>query len=323
MYAPQGSEAEPTKLRQQVEAIRHFNRFYTRAIGTLQAHLLGSSFTLAEARVLYELSRDEHLTARKIAAALDLDAGYLSRILATFARKRLIVRQQCSADARQALIRLTKLGKKEFSSLNHKAAVEIGSVLEPLGREDREKIVSAMKTIEQLLSSKADNSVDVPPFILRPHRPGDLGWVVQRHGVLYAREYGWDERFEALVARLVADFVDHFDGRRERCWIAERNEEPVGCIFLVKHPELPESVAKLRMLLVEPAARGFGIGRRLVKECTLFARAVGYRKIELWTNSVLDAARRLYQGEGYKLVEEKPHHSFGKDLVGQTWELAL
>jgi DNA-binding MarR family transcriptional regulator/GNAT superfamily N-acetyltransferase len=317
------SDQNETKLQQQVQAVRHFNRFYTRAIGTLEAHLLGSSFTLAEARVLYELSRNEYSTATQIAAKLDMDAAYLSRMLAVFAKKKLIVREESSADARQYLVKLTKSGKKEFSALNQKSAAEVTALLQPLNATDREKVVEAMATLERLLSGESIAPPSVSPIILRPHRPGDMGWVVQRHGSLYAQEYGWDERFEALAARIVADFVEHFDARRERCWIAERNDQPAGCVFLVKHPEAPESVAKLRMLLVEPSARGFGIGRRLVKECTLFARAVGYQKIELWTNSVLDAARHLYQQAGYQLIKQEAHHSFGKDLVGETWELVL
>jgi DNA-binding MarR family transcriptional regulator/GNAT superfamily N-acetyltransferase len=314
---------EKQQLQRQVEAIRHFNRFYTRAIGTLPAHLLGSAFTLAEARVLYEISRRERTTATEIAGNLNLDAGYLSRILASFTRKQLIARQASVEDARETFLSLTKRGKREFDSINKKAAAEVAAELRPLAVADREKIVDAMATIERLLGAPQAEAVGTPPFILRPHRPGDMGWVVERHGVLYAQEYGWDERFEALVARIVADFVDHFDARRERCWIAERNDQPVGCVFLVKHPESPETTARLRLLLVEPGARGFGIGKRLVKETTLFARTAGYRKIDLWTNSVLDRARHLYQQQGYQLIKQQAHQSFGKSLVGETWELAL
>ena len=310
-------------LQQQGEAIRRFSRFYTRAIGTLHARLLGSAFTLAEARVLYEISRNELSTATQIAANLNLDAGYLSRILASFAGKRLIVRVASPKDAREYFVSLTRRGKKEFSSINQKAAAQAIALLKPLAAADRQEIVGAMSTIERILGPERAKPAITPPFILRPHRPGDMGWVVQRHGLLYAQEYGWDERFEALVARIVADFVDHFDARRECCWIAERNDQAVGCVFLVKHSESPENVAKLRLLLVDPSARGFGIGRRLVKECTLFARTAGYRKIALWTNSVLDAARHLYRAEGYHLIEQEPHQSFGKSLVGETWELTL
>jgi DNA-binding MarR family transcriptional regulator/GNAT superfamily N-acetyltransferase len=310
-------------LQQQGDAIRRFNRFYTRAIGTLHAHLLGSVFTLAEARVIYEISRNERSTATQIAGNLNLDGGYLSRILAGFAKKRLITREGSSKDARESFISLTSRGKKEFSSIDEKAAAQAIALLKPLAAADRQKIVSAMSTIESILSVEQSKSASTTRFILRPHRPGDMGWVVQRHGTLYAQEYGWDERFEALVARIVADFVDHFDARRERCWIAERNDEAVGCVFLVKHPDSPEVMAKLRLLLVEPSARGFGIGKRLVRECTLFASAAGYRKIDLWTNSVLDAARHLYQEEGYRLIKQEAHQSFGKSLVGETWELAL
>ena len=310
-------------LSRQISTVRHFNRFYTRAIGTLQSHLLGSPFTLAEARVLYELFHSQHSTATQIARELNMDAGYLSRILAIFATKKLIVREDSSSDARLSIIKLTKSGKKAFAALNENAAAQVSSLLQPLGAADREKLVRAMTTIEILLTNETAEAATATPIVLRPHRPGDMGWVVQRHGALYAQEYGWDERFEALTARIVADFIDHFDARRERCWIAERNDEPAGCVFLVKHPELPETVAKLRLLLVEPRARGFGIGRRLVKECTFFARAAGYRKIQLWTNSVLDAARHLYQEAGYQRIKQEPHHSFGKDLIGETWELTL
>jgi DNA-binding MarR family transcriptional regulator/GNAT superfamily N-acetyltransferase len=280
-------------------------------------------FTLAEARVLYEISRNERSTATQIAGNLNLDGGYLSRILAGFAKKRLITREASLKDARESFLSLASRGKKEFSAIDEKAAAQAIALLKPLAAADRQKIVRAMSTIESILSVRQTKSACTPPFILRPHRPGDMGWVVERHGTLYAQEYGWEQRFEALVARIVADFVDHFDARRERCWIAERNDEAVGSVFLVKHPDSPETVAKLRLLLVEPSARGFGIGKRLVRECTLFARAAGYRKIDLWTNSVLDAARHLYQEEGYKLIKQEAHQSFGKSLVGETWELAL
>ena len=228
-----------------------------------------------------------------------------------------------SAASSQFLPQKNKSGKKAFAALNENAAAQVSSLLQPLGAADREKLVRTMTTIKTLLSNENGEPATSTPIVLRPHRPGDIGWVVQRHGALYAQEYGWDERFEALTARIVADFIDHFDARRERCWIAERNDEPAGCVFLVKHPELPETVAKLRLLLVEPRARGFGIGRRLVKECTLFARAAGYRKIQLWTNSVLDAARHLYQEAGYQRIKQEPHHSFGENLIGETWELTL
>jgi DNA-binding MarR family transcriptional regulator/GNAT superfamily N-acetyltransferase len=250
-------------LQQQGDAVRHFNRFYTRAIGTLHAHLLGSAFTLAEARVLYEISCNERATATQIAGNLSLDAGYLSRILASFAKRRLIAREASSKDARESFISLTSRGKKEFSLIDEKAAAQAVALLKPLAAADRQKTISAMSTIERVLSVEQIKPESTPPFILRPHRPGDIGWVVQRHGTLYAQEYGWDERFEALVARIVADFVDHFDTRRERCWIAERKDETVGCVFLVKHPDSPETMAKLRLLLVEPSARGFAIGKRL------------------------------------------------------------
>src|SRR5216684_2759355 len=297
------AKQDDVDLQQQGNASRRFNRFYTRAIGTLHAHLLGSVFTLAEARVLCEISRNERSTATQIAGNLDLDGGYLSRILAGFAKKRLITHEASSKDARESFLSLTSRGKKEFSSIDEKAASQAIALLKPLAAADRQKIVSGMSTIESILSVEQTKSASTPPFILRPHRPGDIGWVVQRHGTRYAQEYGWDER--------------------ERCWIAERNDETVGCVFLVKHPDSPETMAKLRLLLVEPSARGFGIGKRLVRECTLFACAAGYRKIDLWTNSVLDAARHLYQEEGYKLIKQEAHQSFGKSLVGETWELAL
>lgn len=309
------------ETQQKIDAVRRFNRFYTRQIGTLTDGYAHSTFSLAEARVLYELAQREQSTATEIAELLGLDAGYLSRILRTFEQKGLITRKPSKEDARQILLKLTTSGRREFSQVNAATNREIGSLLQPLAPEEQQRVVSAMQTVESLLGPKAESPQ--PPYVLRPHRPGDIGWVIQRHGALYAREYGWDERFEALVARIAADFIDHLDAHRERCWIAEREGEPVGSIFLVKHPEMPDTVARLRLLLVEPSARGLGVGRYLVKECTEFARSVGYRKITLWTQSILQSAIRIYKEAGYQLVSEENHTSFGKQLTGQTWELEL
>jgi DNA-binding MarR family transcriptional regulator/GNAT superfamily N-acetyltransferase len=302
----------------QIPAIRSFNRFYTRAIGTLEENLLQSTLSLPEARVLYEIATRIQPTASEIAAALNLDLGYLSRILRAFADRKLITRKTSSTDARQSLLSLTKTGQKEFATLNQRSNQQIEQMIAPFTDEQRTHLIQAMSTIESLLSP----SPTQPPFILRPHRPGDMGWVVQRHGLLYAREYGWDERFEALVARITADFIDNFDPARERCWIAERNGESIGSIFLAKDKK-SRTTARLRLLLVDPSARSLGLGRTLIRECTQFARNAGYRKITLWTNNVLDAARHLYQAEGYCLISEEPHHSFGKKLIGQNWELHL
>lgn len=310
-------------MQERIEKVRSFNRFYTRAIGTLEERLLRSEYSLAEARLLYELAHHEQPTASDLAKELGLDPGYLSRILRGFEAKKLIARKASGKDARQSLISLTKAGQKEFAELDRASSVQVEDQLAALSDDRQKELVSAMKTIQELLQEEPDTDKPAAPYVLRPHRPGDMGWVVNRQGLLYAREYGWDERFEALVARIVADFIDHYDPRRERCWIAERKGEPVGSVFLVKNAEHPEEVAQLRLLFVEASARGFGIGRHLVHECTLFARSAGYRKIILWTNKGLDAARHLYEQEGYKLKKEEPHHSFGKDLIGQFWEREL
>ncbi len=302
-----------------ITAIRSFNRFYTRAIGTLEEQLLQSSLSLPEARVLYEIATRTQPTASEIAAILNLDLGYLSRILRTFIDRKLITRKTSPTDGRQSFLSLTKAGQKEFVTLNQRSNQQIEQMIAPFTGEQRTRLVQAMSTIESTLSP---SPTPTPPFILRPHRPGDMGWVVQHHGLLYAREYGWDERFEALVARITADFIDNFDPIRERCWIAERNGESIGSVFLVKDKK-SRTTARLRLLLVDPSARGLGLGRTLIRECTLFARNTGYRKITLWTNSVLDAARHLYQAEGYHLINEETHHSFGKKLTAQTWELQL
>ncbi len=302
---------------QDVDAVRRFNRFYTRQIGVLQEQLLKSPFSLTEARVVYELAHHERTTAAELGEQLGLDAGYLSRMLRSFESRGLVDKEPSSTDGRRHLLALTPQGREEFGKIDSASAAEIGALLGKLSGEDRKRLVRAMGTIEGLLGGGSEPRV---PYLLRPHQPGDMGWVVQLHGALYAQEYGWDEQFEALVAEIVASFLRRFDPKRDRCWIAERNGENVGSVFLVQHPEIAD-VAKLRLLLVDPKARGLGIGKRLVDECIGFGRRAGYRKITLWTNSVLHAARRIYEEAGFQLVNEEPHHSFGHDLIGQTWEL--
>lgn len=305
------------ELAQDVKAVRRFNRFYTRQIGVLQEGLLRSPFSLAEARVLYELAQRDQPTAAELGKELGLDAGYLSRILRGFARRGLIDKRPSRSDGRQSLLALSADGRAAFGLLEQAARDQIGALLEPLPASGKGRLLQAMRTIETLLGAEAEPRV---PYILRTHQPGDLGWIVHRHGVLYAEEYGFDEQFEALVAEIVAQFARHYDPKRERCWIAEHDRAPVGSVLLVRQCE---GVAKLRLLLVEPAARGLGIGARLIDECSCFARRAGYRRITLWTNSVLHAARRLYEQAGYRLLREEAHHSFGKDLIGETWELTL
>lgn len=304
--------------RQRTESVRRFNRFYTRQIGVLQEHLLASPFSLAEARVLYELAHTSRTTAKALGAELGLDAGYLSRMLAGFQKRGLIGARASATDRRQTLLSLTARGRAAFAVLNRDSAADVATMLRGLPEVEQSRLIDAMQTIEGVLDDRPPAARQ--PYVLRPHHAGDMGWVVQRHGELYAQEYGWDEQFEALVAEIVAKFLRHFDPKRERCWIAEQNGVNVGCVFLVQKSRM---VAQLRLLLVEPSARGLGIGARLVHECTAFARQVGYRKIVLWTNSVLHAARRLYEREGYTLSDEEKHHSFGRDLVGQIWELRL
>jgi DNA-binding MarR family transcriptional regulator/GNAT superfamily N-acetyltransferase len=306
-------------LGQRAGAVRRFNRFYTRQIGVLGEGFSSSPFSLTEARVVYELAARGEATATALGRELELDPGYLSRILRRLHRRGLLRRRASAADARQSLLSLSERGQSAFARLDQASQQEMEMLLASLGEEEQRRLVRAMGTIEALLDPAPQPPL---PYLLRAHRSGDMGWVVQRHGVIYREEYGWDEHFEALVAEIVAGFITGLDPRRERCWIAERDGENVGCVFLVRHPERP-GVAKLRLLLVEPKARALGIGKRLVRECTRFAREAGYERITLWTNSVLDAARHLYIQEGYRLVAETPHHSFGHDLVGQTWELEL
>jgi DNA-binding MarR family transcriptional regulator/GNAT superfamily N-acetyltransferase len=305
------------KMYEHVEAVRRFNRFYTKQIGVLHERLLRSPFSLTEARVIYELAHHEKTTATELSNELGLDAGYLSRLLRSFKKRGLIHKQPSQADGRQTLLSLTEQGEEAFAMLNARSRSEVGAMMSVFSAADQNRLVKAMHTIEGLLGAQPERKV---PYLLRPQQPGDMGWVVHRHGVLYAEEYGWDEQFEALVAGIVAKFIQHYNPKQERCWVAEMDGEIVGSVFLVKKTG---TVAQLRLLLVEPKARGLGIGTRLVGECIRFARRVGYRKIVLWTNSVLNAARHLYEEAGFHLIHEEPHHSFGHNLIGQTWELKL
>jgi DNA-binding MarR family transcriptional regulator/GNAT superfamily N-acetyltransferase len=304
-------------LERDVAAVRRFNRFYTQKIGVLSEGLLDSPFTLTEARVLYELAHREAPTATELGRDLGLDAGYLSRILAGFEKKKLLKRTPSPEDGRRYHLALTEKGRKSFAPLDEGSRTEIATLLRPLPPVERHRLVQAMDTIAVALGAPCEKA---PACVLRAPKPGDLGWIVHRQSLLYAEEYGWDASFEALVAEIVAHFAKNFDAARERCWIAEQGGEIVGSIFLVKESD---AVAKLRLLYVEAAARGSGLGRKLVQECVAQARTFGYRKLTLWTNDILHAARKVYAAEGFKLVEEEKHHSFGKDLTGQYWELGL
>jgi DNA-binding MarR family transcriptional regulator/N-acetylglutamate synthase-like GNAT family acetyltransferase len=314
IFVPMSTGAVPEEC---VEAVRRFNRFYTKRIGVLQEGLLQSPFALAEARVLFELAHTDAPTATAMAGELGLDPGYLSRILQRFRRSGLLSRAPSTTDRRRNLLSLTERGREAFRLLDDRARDQVHTMVGALTVSEQGRLIEAMRAVEALLADRPEPAV---PYLLRPQRPGDLGWVVHRHGALYAQEYGWGESFEALVAEIVAKFIRQFDAKAERCWIAERQGGNVGCVFLVRRSQ---RVAQLRLLLVEPAARGLGIGSRLVEECTAFAREAGYHKILLWTQSVLHAARRIYAAAGYRLVREEPHRSFGHDLVGETWELTL
>lgn len=304
-----------------VEAVRRFNRYWTRKIGVLREGLLHTPYTLTEARVLLEISHRGSLTATDLSRELGLDPGYLSRVLGRLEERGLVGRAPSKADRRRRVLSLTREGREAFFLLDSRSREEVAEMLGGLSDGEQGRLLEAMRTVEGVLDGDGSRTFKYSePFYLRAHEPGDVGWVVYRHGVLYAREYGWDERFEALVARIVADFVDGYDPNRERCWIAEMDGKNVGCVFVV---EESEEVAKLRLLLVEPEARGLGLGTRLVEECIGFARSRGYDKLVLWTNSVLGAARHVYEEKGFELVDEEEHHSFGKDLVGQNWELRL
>lgn len=301
---------------ERVAVVRGFNRFYTNACGVLSEGLLRTSYSLTEARVIFELAQREAAKAADLRRTLDIDAGYLSRILARFEMDGLARRERSSSDGRRQVIRLTGRGRETFKMLDERSAEEVRGLLSALNEEDQRRLVGAMEAIREILEA----SPRPRSFVIRPPAPGDFGWVVHRHGVLYAAEYGWDETFEALVARIVADYVDQRDLKREAAWIAEVDGERVGCVFCVKKDE---SIAQLRLMLVEPDARGMGLGTRLVDECIRFARRTAYEQIILWTNDVLEDARRIYERAKFELVHENRHHSFGRDLVGQYWSRKL
>jgi DNA-binding MarR family transcriptional regulator/GNAT superfamily N-acetyltransferase len=328
MTSDQMSPAVPER---HVHSVRHFNRFYTRQIGLLNEGLLDSPFSLTEARTLYELAHRHQSTAVELCKELGLDAGYLSRILRKFQKQRWIEKKASPQDARQSLLSLTNEGRKAFKPLDARSTGQVSAIMGKLAPTQREDLLRAMRTIESVLAPRSEdrdaerNGVEREnaggTYVLRAHRPGDMGWVVHRHGVLYYQEYRYDQRFEALVAGIVSEFVENYNPARERCWMAESNGQIVGSVFLV---EKSRKVAKLRLLLVEPSARGMGIGKRLVAECILFARKAGYKTIMLWTQSELTAARAIYQHAGFELVAEDRHSSWGrKNLVAETWRLKL
>jgi len=298
-----------------ISAVRRFNRFYTRRIGALQPGVLGSPFPLPQARLLYELGQRGESTASELGAELDLDLGYLSRLLAGLRRQGLVQGEAAKEDARRVRLSLTARGRKAYQQLDARSRDEVAGMLGKLAAPEQARLVGALQAVESVLETKRPLEL-----ALRGHRPGDMGWVVHAHGRLYAEEYGWDERFEALVAGIAKDFVEKLDPARERCWIAEMDGEPVGSVFVVRQSN---TVAKLRLLIVEPKARGRGLGKRLVEECIAFARAKGYRKLVLWTQSNLAAARAIYRKAGFAKVKEEKHASFGVKLTGEYWELKL
>ena len=305
------------QLEGRIAAVRRFTRFYTQRLGVLNEGLLLSPFSLAQGRVLYELANRAQPTASELGKELGLDAGYLSRILRAFERQKLLQRAVSKSDGRQQLLTITDKGRKTFAPLNARSREQIGAMLAPLSASEQESLVDAMRAVERLMGARRESRA---PYVLRPPAPGDMGWVVSRHGALYAQEYGFDARFEALVAEIVAKFVQTLDEKRERCWIAERDGDNVGSVFVVRRSA---TIAQLRLLLVEPKARGLGIGARLVDETLRFARRSGYRKMTLWTQANLTAARAIYQKAGFRLAKTERHHSFGHDLVGEYWERKL
>jgi DNA-binding MarR family transcriptional regulator/GNAT superfamily N-acetyltransferase len=308
-----------SSLDRRIAAIRRFNRFYTVKLGVLSETFLDTPFSLTEARVLQALSHRDGATATWLGRELDLDAGYLSRILRDFERQGLITRHQSTQDARQTLISLTEAGRDAFEPLDRGSYHAVGQMLSPLSDADQGRLVGAMRQISGLLGEPPESGAG-PAFILRAHRPGDMGWIASRHGALYSEEYGLNHKMEAYVAEVVAKFLREFDPAREHCWIAEQDGAPIGSVFLVKETE---DIAKLRLLIVEPKARGLGVGRRLVEECVRFARQAGYKEITLWTHSILTAARRIYDSVGFQIIDTETHDEFGPELVGETWNLRL
>jgi DNA-binding MarR family transcriptional regulator/GNAT superfamily N-acetyltransferase len=321
-HDPMKSMAPPATVRPSGEAIdiiRGFNRRYTRQLGLLDNGLLGSEFTLTEARVLYELANCEDSTATQIAGELGLDLGYMSRLIKKFGRRRYIKRKRSPVDARQSRLQLTLRGRAVFDPLDRAARLQIAEMIAPMTPEQRTLLLSAMQSVQRLLEVGSQESRR-EPYAIRPLKVGDIGWITHRQGILYSQEYGWDATYEALVAEILAAFVKNFDPNMERGWVAERAGGIIGSVFLVR---ASADLAKLRLLYVEPTARGLGLGKRLVQECIDFARMKGYKALTLWTNDVLVSARRIYQVAGFQLTKEERHHSFGKDLVGQNWDLAL
>ncbi|MBR0848900.1 MarR family transcriptional regulator [Bradyrhizobium diazoefficiens] len=301
----------------QIAAVRAFNRFYTRRLGVLDQHLGQSPFSLSEARVLYELAHRDGLAAKEIGTELGLDPGYLSRIVQAFDDKGLITRKPLPADRRQYQLSLTAKGRQAFAKLNLGSQNEVAAMLAGLSADDAIRLTQAMSTIEAVLEQRRSQPAS---FVLRSHRVGDMGWVISRQAAAYAADYNWDISYEALVAEICAQFIKNYDAAREHCWIAEVGGEPVGSIFLVK---ATDEIAKLRLLQVEKQARGLGVGRALVEQCIRGARERGYSRMTLWTQSILVAARGIYQSSGFRLVKEEKHHSFGADLTGETWEREL
>lgn len=304
-------------LESQIAAIRGFSRFYTSKLGIIEPKLLASPWTLQEARIIYEIAQHENCTATDLVRTLGLDAGFLSRTLQALQRRQIVARRPSKADRRASELALTAKGRAAFAELDRRSRDEVGALLAGLDDRERSAIVDAMAVIEQVLEPPAQKPAG---FLLRSHRPGDIGWIVSRHGAIYAQEYGWDISFEALAAEITAQFLRSWDPRREQCWIAEIGGEPVGSIFLVR---ASDEIAKIRLLLVEKKARGLGVGRALVEQCIRFASDAGYSSITLWTQSILVAARGIYQRAGFQCVRQEKHHSFGVDLIGETWEMKL
>lgn len=308
-------ESNDPALDRRTEAVRAFNRFYMRRIGVVRDGYLQSRFSLTEARVLYELAQTDSLTASKIGAALDLDAGYLSRMLRRFEQDGLLVRAPSETDRRQNFLALTEAGRAAFIPLDQRSRQEIGAMLAALPETEQETVVVAMRSIARLLSDEPSTD-----WTIRQPAPGDIGWVIERHGALYAQEYDFDHRFEALVAEVAGAFLAEHDPAKERAWIVERDGVRLGSVFLVRKTD---DIGKLRLLLVEPSARGLGLGKRLVEACLAFARQAGYRRVTLWTNDILVAARGIYRAAGFRLVSSEPHCDFGPPMVGEEWELVF